>query len=105
MEHQNIMQSIEENTERLDLLQKSLAVEQKQKQRLFELSNNKKKELEEANRKRLYEVNCATTSILDQEDSHRKELVENMVQNSATSLTPVVKVMTNVQGTYFLYRI
>lgn len=101
VEQQNIMKSIEENTERLDLLQKTLAVEEKQKKRLLEVSNNKKKELEESNQKKLYEVNCATTSILDQEDSHRKELVENMVQNSAPSLTPVVKVMTNVQGIFF----
>ena len=97
-EHQNIMTFIEENTERLVLLEKTLILEEKQKRRLQDLSLEKHKETEEARRMQLYEGNPASIAILDEEDTQRKLLVDSMVRNSTTSNGPVVKVLTNVQG-------
>lgn len=90
-------ESIEENTERLDLLQKTVLLEEKQKKRLRDLAIQKEKEVEEANRRKLYEASTPS-SVLDHEERQRKELVDEMVQNSTPSLTPVVKVMSNMQG-------
>lgn len=93
------MQSIEENTERLDLLHKTLELEIKQKKRLMEISSMKQREIADASRTELYEgLNSTTNSMLCQEEAHRKELVDVMVQNSNSSNGPVVKVLNNVQG-------
>lgn len=95
------MQSIEENSERLTLLQKTLSVEHRQKKRLLDISIQKERQLEQANTAKLLEgyTNCTTTdSILDQEDALRKTLVDAMVKNSTPSDAPTVKVLTNMQG-------
>ena len=105
IENQHLMQSIEENTECLDLLNKTLEVEERQKKRLLEISLKKKKELEEGQMKELFDgFNTTTTSILDQEDAHSKKLVEVMAQNTTPSNGPIVRVVTNVQGNLlFIY--
>ena len=92
------MASIEENTERLDLLQRTLSVEEKQKKRLQDLTTLEKKENEQAQRLKMYEGFTSTNSTLDQEEAHRKELVDDMIKHSTPSNTPTVKVLTNLQG-------
>lgn len=91
------MTCIEENTERLDLMQKTLAVEEKQKKRLLEASIRTQNEIQRAKTTQLYEGN-STDSILNQEEAHRKELVDLMLHNTTPSITPIVKVLNNVQG-------
>ena len=49
----------------------------------------------------LPEGNSASSSMLDQEDAQRKNLVDNMVQNP-NSNGPIVKVLSNVQGNYLI---
>lgn len=92
------MKCIEEYTERLDLLERTLAVEEKRRKRLLELSLAQQKEREKAQRLELIEGNPTSNSLLNQEDTQRKQLVDNMVQNSSPSNGPIVKVLTNVQG-------
>lgn len=101
---QNIMKCIEENSERLDLLQKTLSLEEKQRKRLLDITLQKQKEIESANQMKLYDGSTATNnSLLDQEDSLRKELADSMNQTSTPALTPVVRVLNNVQGKYQKY--
>lgn len=102
-EQQHLTETIQENTERLNLLEKSLALEEKQMKRVMELSIQKKKDMEDADRKKLLQENSNNSnvsSILDLEDIQRKELVDTMVKTSTPSNGPVVKVLTNVQGNY-----
>ena len=99
IEQQGIMECIGENSERLELLEKTLVLEQRQKKRMQDLSKQKQKELAEAHTLALYEGTLnSTTSVLEQEDAVRKDLVDAMVKNSTPSNGPVVKVLTNVQG-------
>ena len=93
------MKSIEENTEKLDLLERTLQVEMKQKKRMEALNVQKNKEVEERNRQQLFEGQTSTPStILDQEDANRKVLLDAMIRDSTPSNGPVVKVLTNVHG-------
>ena len=92
------MKCIEENSERLDLLQKTHLLEQKQKKRLMEIALQREKEIAEANQMKLYEGTSTNSSILDQEDALRKELADAMNKGSTTAITPVVRVLNNVQG-------
>ena len=101
IEQQNIMQFIEENTERIELLEKNVALEQRQRQRKLDISIQKQKDLEEARSLALYEGTFnSSTSVLEQEEAVRKELVDAMVSTTSSSPSngPVVKVLTNVQG-------
>lgn len=97
------MTYIEENTERLDLMVKTLALEEKQKKRLLEASMQQQKEKEESNRFQLYEgnTNSTTTSMLQQEEAHRKELIDVMQQNVTPATAPIVRVVANVQGKHY----
>ena len=94
------MKLIEENSEKLDLLEKTLIVEERQKQRLAEVSVQNEKEQEIAKSAQLYDENSnsASTASLEQEDRQRKEIVHSMVVNSTPSNAPMVKCMTNIQG-------
>ena len=95
------MKCIEENSERLDLLQKTFQVEEKQKKRLLDISRQKKTEMEEAQRNQMYggfSQSTTTMSMLDQEEAIRKSLVDDMIKNSNGSNTTTVKVLTNLQG-------
>ena len=96
------MKCIEEHNERLDLLQKTLLVEERQKKRLLDLNIEKHNEIEEANQRKLYEgnTNLTTTSMMDQEDSHSQQLLDEMAKASSTINDPAVKVMTYVQGAH-----
>lgn len=99
IEQQNIQHLLEEDTERLDLLQKSREVEEKQRQRLHNISKQRESLNAEKNRLRLFEENNTTAaSILDQEDAIRKQLVDAMVKETNPSNAPVVRVLTNIQG-------
>ena len=90
---------IEETTEKLDLLERTLIVENKQRNRLEALSLQKQKKNEEDDRKQLLDGHTTTPpAILDQEDAQRKVLVEAMIRESTPSNGPVVKVLTNVHG-------
>lgn len=98
-EQQHIMECIAENSERMDLLDKNLALEQRQKKRMHDLSAQKQKEMEQAHTMSLYEGTHNTTqSMLEQEESTAKQLVDAMAETSTPSNGPVVKVLTNVQG-------
>lgn len=105
----HISTCIEENTEKLDLLERTLAVEEKQKKRFEQMIKEKEKEKEEALRRQLYEGSTASmssSSILDKEDDQRKALMDALVRESSSN-APVVKVLTNIQGnnpaaTYFI---
>ena len=98
-DHQNLSKLIEECSEKLDLLEKTLKIEEKQKKRLSDMTMEKEKEKERARTNQLYEGTLTTSAaILDQEERHRKELVEDMVKNATSSNTPVVRCITNVQG-------
>ena len=98
-DYQNLMKCIEENTEKLDLLERTLMVEEKQKQRLQALALQKEKEIEESKRRQLFEAHTSTSAaMMDQEDAHRKELVDTMIKDSTPSNAPIVKVLTNVNG-------
>ena len=93
------MKSIEENTEQLDLLERTLMVEEKQKQRLKALALQKERDIEECNRRQLYEGHSTTSAAkMDQEDTYRKELLDDMVKDATPSNAPIVKVLTNVHG-------
>lgn len=72
MEQQNITKCIEENTERMDLLQKNLQLEQRQKQRLLEISFQKKKDLEAA---KVMQLGDGIITTIDKEESQTKESV------------------------------
>ena len=92
------MQSIEENTEQLDLLERTLLVEQKQKKRLEVIALQKQQQMEESNRRKMFEGKVTTTpTALDEEEAQRKDLVDTMIKD-CTSNSPVVKVLTNVHG-------
>ena len=97
-EKQNVMESIEDCSERLDLLEKTLAVEEKQKKRKLDLAIQKKREDEESSKEQLHQIPPTTQSLLDQEVSHRKSLVDAMVRESSPSNAPVVKVLSNITG-------
>ena len=105
VEQQNVMEIIAENSEKLDLLEKTLALEDRQKKRILEHNIQKQKEAELNNQSKLYDGDCAT-SLLDQEEAIRKELVDTMIQTSTPSTGPIVKVLTNVQGkkTFFNFQ-
>ena len=102
------MKCIEENTERLDLLEKSLLLEEKQKNRLREIDFKKKEEIDASTTMDLYAGN-SNTSLLDEEEAIRKELVEFMAKNSSTPMAPVVRNLTNLQGNsiyiYFFFKL
>lgn len=97
------MLGIEENTEKLDLLEKTKALELRQKKRVYDMDALVAKEKEAEKERDLLDgkITAASASILDQEDAHRNMLVHNMnVQaNANDNLKPVVKVLNNVQGT------
>lgn len=96
------MASIEEYSERLDLLQKTAMVEEKQKKRISELQAQKHKQVE--HEKILNLLGSGTSSsILEQEDNQRKMLVDSMFKSATPSSTPIVRVLNNVQGSKVRY--
>lgn len=93
------MKSIEENTEKLDLLERTLTLENNQKKRLQAIALKKQQELDESNRRDLFEGHTTSTAaLLNQEESHRKELMDTMIRESTSSNSTVVKVLTSVNG-------
>ena len=93
------MKLIEENTEQLDLLERTLIVEEKQKKRLQALALQKQQENEDFQRRQLFEGHTTTpTTVLEQEEAQRKELLDTMVRESTHSNGTVVKVLTNLHG-------
>ena len=64
------------------------------------MSIQQEKERERARAMQLVEGYSGVTNsaTLDQEDLMRKELVNNMVQNSTPSTAPIVKCVSNIQG-------
>lgn len=102
LQQQHISECIEEQSERLDLLEKTILVEEKQKKRISELNSlqNKNKEMEAS--LNLLDVNGTSSSVLEQEEGHRKMLVDSMNKNSTNSNGPIVRCLTNVQGDYYL---
>ena len=94
------MKNMEECTEKMDLLEKTDAVEEKKKKRLLELALTKQKDQESAKQLNLYDGGSVNNSLLNQEESQRKLVVEYMIRNSTPSNQPIVKCLTNVQGNY-----
>ena len=104
MEQQNLSKIVEENWERIDFLEKTLAVERRQQQRLSQISIEKEK----ARSAELLEGGSSSytsSATLELEERNRKELVDAML-NSSSSNVPIVKNICNIQGkltinTYF----
>lgn len=93
------MLSIEEYSERMDLLQKTAIAEEKQKKRILELKAEKQKKSNEE--KMLNLLSGATNSTnLEQEETQRKMLVDSMVRSATQSNAPIVRVLNNAQGTF-----
>lgn len=92
------MSSIEENTEKLELLKKTFLVEERQKKRIYEMNLLRQKEVEEEKIHKLLEHKATSNSMFQQEDKHRKILVETMVKNANPTNRPIVKVLQNVEG-------
>lgn len=68
------------------------------------MSMEKEREKEREKALQLYEGTTSLTTsaaILEQEENHRQELVDEMVKNSTPANTPVVRCITNVQGYFF----
>ena len=96
------MTSIEEYSERMDLLQKTAMVEEKQKKRIMEMEAQKQKKNNEE--KMLNLLSSGTSSsVLEQEDAHRKMLQDSMVKSATPLTTPIVRVLNNTQGEYYLF--
>lgn len=108
MEQQNLSKIVEENWERIDFLEKTLAVERRQQQRLSQISIEKEREREKARSAELLEGGSSSytsSATLELEERNRKELVDAML-NSSSSNVPIVKNICNIQGkltinTYF----
>lgn len=100
-DHQNLSKLIEESSEKLDLLEKTLLVDERQRQRLLTMTMEKEREREKARTLQLYDGTLYTPSTLfEQEECHRKELVEEMMKSSTPSNMPIVRCINNVQGIY-----
>ena len=84
------MKCIEENSECLDLLSKTLEVEQKQKKRLIEIGIEKENNIEVPNK----------NSILEEEEAQRKSLMDALLRTDTPSTGSVVKILTNIQGKF-----
>ena len=98
-EQQHLMLSIEEYSERMDLLQKTAIAEEKQKKRILELKAEKQKKSNEE--KMLNLLSGATNSTnLEQEETQRKMLVDSMVRSATQSNAPIVRVLNNAQGSF-----
>ena len=93
------MKSIEENTEKLDLLERTVLVEEKQKNRLKAIALEKEREIAQSKKRQLLEGHAPTSAaMLDEEDNNRRELLDAMNRDSNPSNGPVVKVLSNVHG-------
>lgn len=88
---------MEEAAEKLDLLERTLALEQRQKNREQEMLRLKQQDLQQKNAPQHQEA--SSNSVLFLEEAERKKLAESMVRNP-NSNGPIVKVLNNVQGTY-----
>lgn len=89
------MTSYEENTEMADLLEKTLEVENRRKKRMAEETLGKKKEEEKQKEIDLLDRSQSSNLMLQQEDSHTKLLVDEMIQKSAPGVAPIVKFLSN----------
>ena len=94
------MKTIEECNEKLDLLEKALAVEEKQRKRRSDLALQSQREQDESSRQQLQEMNPTTQSLFEHEEMQRKNLMNSLIHNSSSSDGPVVKVLSNIQGQY-----
>ena len=98
-EQQHVMEAIEDNTEKLALLQKTLALYFRQQQRDQAKKDLIKKQKEEEYFRKIKEGSRPTPpSQLDLEDSHRRSLINDLKDNSDEILKPAVKFLTNIQG-------
>lgn len=97
VQRQHLMSCITDNSERINLLEKTRDIECRQKKRMADLNDFTDKEKDKENK--LLEVKRSSTYILDQEEENRKMLVVDMNVNATDSVKPIVKVLNNVQGT------
>ena len=59
----------------------------------------REKQVQDEKIQKLYDGNGnSNSSVLDQEEALRKQLVDTMIQSATPATTPVVRVLTNVQG-------
>lgn len=85
----------------MELLQKTLEVEQRQKQRASEISLMRKKEEEKQKELDLMTENDpASNFALDQEENQRRALLDNMSQNSTPAVASIVKVLNHSHCKY-----
>lgn len=90
---------IEDQSEKLNLLEKTEEIDARRKKKNAAMDELLKKEKEKAEIEKLKQGSMLTSSSqLDQEDSHRRSLIHELQQNSNDSQKPIVKVLTNIQG-------
>lgn len=95
------MSSIQENTERLELLKRTFLVEERQKKRIQEMVLLREKEKKKEELQNLLKQSATSNAMFEQEENQRKILVEAMVKSANPSNGPIVKVLNNVQGIIF----
>lgn len=96
------MTLIEENTEMIDLWQKTLEVENRQKKRMVDMSSLKEKEKEMEKEAELLQGNSSSHYALEQEESQRKTLVDDMIHKSNSNIGSVVKVLAHTQSNFHI---
>lgn len=98
------MDNISDHYEKLDLFEKTLAIEERQNRRAHEYNLLEEAENNRERVKNLMSGNSTMGSVLEQEDVQRRALVHEMNVNASENLKPVVKVLTNIQGNFlFIY--
>lgn len=93
------MANISDHSEKLNLFEKTLEIEERQNQRAHEQNTLEETEKERERVQNLMSGNSTMASVLEQEDVTRNELVHEMNINANNdNLKPVVKVLTNISG-------
>lgn len=91
--------NITDHSEKLDLLEKTLAIEERQNKRAHEQNAILDAKQEQERIKNMMDGNSSTMeSVLEQEEKQRKQLVHDMNVNLTETTKPIVKVLTNLQG-------
>lgn len=92
------MDNIKDSSEKMDLLQKTADIDNRQKLRKKQMEEEVAKEKEKERDAALVLNQRTSESILNREEAHRKLLVAEMIEKSNEAQGPVVKVLANIQG-------
>lgn len=97
------MDNISDHTEKLRHFEESLAIDDRQNERAHQQNTLEETEKERDRVKNLMIGNSTMASVLEQEDVLRSSLVHDMNVKADSSIKPVVKVLTNLQGILFYF--